>query len=366
MNSIGYEIDFLPVGVGEKSGDAIALRWGYLNGNTSVEQSVAIIDGGFKDSGEALVDHVQKYYKTDQVYAVFCTHPDRDHASGLLPVLEGLSVQNLIMHRPWNHTKGISDWFKDGRVTDNSVKEKLKDSLEFAYQLEQAAIEKEIDIIEPFTPKYFNMGFNSTLRILGPTEEYYETLLLDFRGTPEPKEENLLSKAFSFAQEAVSWVKETIDIETLDDDGETAAENNSSSILLFTIDSNSLLFTGDAGIPALTQAISLLEDDNFDFDKIRFIQVPHHGSSRNIEPSILDKIIGPKLPYDEKKKSAFVSAAKNGAPKHPSRKVCNAFRRRGAPVNGTMGKKIWHYHNAPQRSDYCSSVPLPFYERVEE
>jgi hypothetical protein len=29
-NEIGYEIDFLPVGEGEKSGDAIALRWGNL------------------------------------------------------------------------------------------------------------------------------------------------------------------------------------------------------------------------------------------------------------------------------------------------------------------------------------------------
>lgn len=53
----GIEVDFLPVGKGEHSGDAIIVRW------TENEQSkVMVYDGGTKDYGEAIVNHVRKYY----------------------------------------------------------------------------------------------------------------------------------------------------------------------------------------------------------------------------------------------------------------------------------------------------------------
>ena len=47
---MGFEVDFLPVGEGEKSGDAIAIRCGNLNGSRN-EQFVMVIDGGTLDSG---------------------------------------------------------------------------------------------------------------------------------------------------------------------------------------------------------------------------------------------------------------------------------------------------------------------------
>jgi glyoxylase-like metal-dependent hydrolase (beta-lactamase superfamily II) len=77
----GYEIDFLAVGEESQSGDAIALRFGNLNGDRS-DQFIMVIDGGSKADGEKLVEHIQKYYKTDYVNAVLLTHPDADHASG--------------------------------------------------------------------------------------------------------------------------------------------------------------------------------------------------------------------------------------------------------------------------------------------
>ena len=44
---------------------AIALRYGNLYGPRE-EQTVIVIDGGFADSGEALVKHVRDYYGTDR------------------------------------------------------------------------------------------------------------------------------------------------------------------------------------------------------------------------------------------------------------------------------------------------------------
>lgn len=58
-----YEIDFLPVGDGARSGDAIALRYGNLEG-TRAEQTVIVIDGGFSDDGEALVELIETHYDT--------------------------------------------------------------------------------------------------------------------------------------------------------------------------------------------------------------------------------------------------------------------------------------------------------------
>jgi len=51
-----FEIDFLPVEAGEKSGDAIAFRtW---RGNYFW---VFVLDGGYADSGDALVEHINYY-----------------------------------------------------------------------------------------------------------------------------------------------------------------------------------------------------------------------------------------------------------------------------------------------------------------
>ena len=94
--SSGYEIDFIPVGEGEKKGDAIAMRI-TKNGKTEIY----VIDGGTKTSGNALVQHVRDYYGTNQVDYLISTHPDIDHISGLKVILEELEVRELWMHKPW-------------------------------------------------------------------------------------------------------------------------------------------------------------------------------------------------------------------------------------------------------------------------
>lgn len=369
MSEIGYQIDFLPVGDDSKSGDSIVVRWGRLLADP-VEQTVVVIDGGYTNSGEAIVSHIKNHYNTETVDCVINTHPDNDHVGGLRYVLENLKVTNLLMHCPWHHTEGISSWFKDGRVTDNGVKNSIKESLEWAYNLEQLALRQGVKVTEPFVG--FS-GFDSVLRVIGPTQKYYERLLLDFKGTPEPKEiaanesmfESIRGKILTFVSEEITLVGESLGIETLDDSGETSAENNSSAIILLTIAGKHFLFTGDAGIPALENAVSLLESEGFDFGDVDFIQVPHHGSKRNIGPSLLDRILGPKQSSELHIRTAFVSSAKEGAPKHPSKKVTNAFRRRGVQVYSTCGGSVCHRKNAPDRG-WGNATPLPLYNQVEE
>jgi glyoxylase-like metal-dependent hydrolase (beta-lactamase superfamily II) len=146
MNTLGIELDFLQVGDGERSGDAIALRCGSpLTGH-----EVMIVDGGNKASGEALVRHVTGTYGTTTVQHVVNTHPDGDHSSGLTEVLENLDVKNLWMHRPWAYAAGLLSKFRDPRFTATGLETRLREALDAAHELEKLALAKKIPIREPF------------------------------------------------------------------------------------------------------------------------------------------------------------------------------------------------------------------------
>lgn len=97
---------------------------------------------------------------------------------------------------------------------------------------------------------------------------------------------------------------------------------------------------------------------------LTFIQVPHHGSRRNVGPTVLDRLLGPRG-QSQKRGTAFASASQS-APKHPAKKVTNAFLRRGYPVHGgDDGLARWHFHNAPPRN-WSTSTPHALYPQVEE
>jgi beta-lactamase superfamily II metal-dependent hydrolase len=356
---MGYEIDFLPVGE-KKSGDAIALRFGDLYGPRE-QQTVVVIDGGYVSDGKSIVDHLSTYYGTDHIDVLVSTHPDADHIGGLETVLANCHVNELWMHRPWNHTADIAHMFRHGRVTDMSVRQRLRESLEGARSLEAIAFEKGVRLVEPFAGVRDSTG---SLVVIGPTKAYYRSLLPDFRCTPTPKTtfEQLVEKLVR----ATTNLAEGWHIESLTDSGETSAENNSSVILMLTVEGRNLLFTADAGIPALTGAVNLLDGAGVDRNRLSFVQVPHHGSRRNVGPTILDRLLGPKLAQDQPIRTAYVSVAIDAGPKHPSKRVLNAFRRRGTRVYPTAGNIALYYHNAPPRYGWGPLVPAPFHEGAVE
>ena len=359
-----YEIDFLPVGDGERGGDAIALRFGPEF--DTPQQKVVVIDGGTQESGKLLVSHIQTHYKTNTVDLVVCTHSDSDHACGLMEVLEGLTVKNLAMHLPWDHAANIDDLFKDPNIGQDKLKSHFKKSLDNAHQLEQLAKKKNIPAMEPFS----NNTQDSILSVLGPSKEFYEQMLLSFRGAPEADVKQMFAAKFVVAAaEAVKYVMEGWGIETLAEPemNASSAENNSSAILLFKDDNERFLFTSDAGVPALTGAVQVAKRIGVDLSTVNGMQMPHHGSKHNVGPAILNVIVGSKQPVEQYSKTAIVSAPVKGAPKHPSRKVVNAFIRRGAKVVATQGKTIcFRGMNTPQRKDWISADLVPFSSQVEE
>lgn len=57
-----FEVDFITVGEGERSGDAICMKFGSPD-----DTSIVVIDGGTKESGTKLVAHIKKFYNTETV-----------------------------------------------------------------------------------------------------------------------------------------------------------------------------------------------------------------------------------------------------------------------------------------------------------
>lgn len=356
----GYEIDFLKVGDGERSGDAIAVRYG-----TPGAYRVMVVDGGSKESGQALVDHIKGCYKTNRVDYLVNTHPDSDHASGLEVVLENLQVGEAWVHRPWNYPEQIIHWFKDGRITVNSLRDRLEDALYHAYRIEELALEKNIPVREPFQGSKIGEFY-----VVSPSRDWYLNIIAHFNKTPEPKyaqpASNLQQMATLLAEKAKTWLEERWDFETLKDDVTTSYDNESSVVLYANLADRGILLTGDAGVEALTHAVGYLESFNIDLpNTLKFMQIPHHGSRNNVNPSVLNRLVGSRVPLgSEAIRMAFVSAGAKSET-HPRKVVTNAFKRRGCKVIEAKGVSVSHYYKMGRKDGWGQVDEVPFFDKVE-
>ncbi|MGK9274363.1 hypothetical protein KXR83_25530 [Williamsia muralis] len=357
---MGFEIDLLPVGNESKGGDAIALRYGNLDGHRD-EQTVIVIDGGYQDDGAALVEHLDRYYDTNHVDLVVSTHPDRDHIAGLSTVLTELSVGALLMHVPERHDPFFGHQSSFEQKTA-AVGETFAKSLTQAEDLYDLAQRRGIEVLEPFAdtlPTPID-GF----RILGPTWSYYETLLDEMRGR------DVLAGSLSAREMALKTAKgpigtshEDLHTEILSEQSETSASNNSSVISMLEIDGRRILFTGDAGDEALRPVVDRLVQDGIAPGGLTFVQVPHHGSRKNVTPTLLDDLLGDIT--STQRGHAYASVPlKNPEHRHPAKQTLNAFRRRGFPVISTAGSTKRFFHGAPDRG-WSKTTALPLYDQVE-
>ena len=354
----GYEIDFIPVDSGQKNGDAISIR---ITENCITK--IYVIDGGTKATGQGLVDHIQKYYGTDKVDYLINTHPDLDHISGLTVVMDKLEVQELWMHRPWEHSYQIIDDILDNRVTVNSLTKRLQDTLKIAKELEQMAFDREIPVYEPFQGE--NIGH---FHVLSPHSDWYIELIKGFNNMPASEKSSFIGETVrSFADDKIKTISEYWNYETLSEEGETSDKNESSVVLYGQLPNNfNVLLTGDAGLQSLNKAYEYSSSIGVDLKDCKFIQIPHHGGRRNVSPSLLDKILGTKLPKGSASIGvAFVNTSKD-CPEHPKKSVSNAFKRRGFNVISTRGKTICEHWGYPSREGWIFASPLPFFYRVEE
>ena len=172
---------------------------------------------------------------------------------------------------------------------------------------------------------------------------------------------NLISVLAGNMVKSKTQLHSTWGVDALDDEDTTSAKNNTSVITQLVVDGSRLLFTGDAGITALSHAV----DNMVCFPQtaeLRLMQIPHHGSRRNLGPTILNRLVGLPLPYGfTRNLSAVASTAWYGGPKHPHKAVMNALTHRGANVLATKGETTRYANNAPNRIGWNAVTPEQYY-----
>lgn len=135
-----YEIDFPPVGEATRDGDAITMRYGHGD-----DYVVGGVDAGFTDDGDAVVEHITRWFDTGSVDFVISTQPDDDHifsapcSNGFGWELAGASAGEFRLRQRRNRRRLIALAERQGAR-----------------------------VIEPFTGV---RGFEGTLLVAGPTKE---------------------------------------------------------------------------------------------------------------------------------------------------------------------------------------------------
>jgi len=365
------EIEFLAVGSGSRAGDAIVVRYGELDA-----YELMVVDGGTGESGENMVAHLKKHFGEDVFLShVVLTHSDADHASGLRKILRELPVTNLWLHIPWLLAPEARHLFKDKRWTDDGLRAAVRKEYDLISELVDIAVDANCNIYYPFEGE--NIG---PFRVLSPTRYAYVHLLPQFDRTPDPDQaalENLnmwLGKSSILAKllekataKAQKWIEEKWENERLKDGGITSASNETSVVLYGDFGGGRrVLLTGDAGVNALRWAATYAEASDLPLRQFSFVQMPHHGSRRNVGPTVLNRLLGPiQAQHLPSRFAAFVSAPVDDDT-HPRKMVLNAFMRRGGRIIATQGENKIHYGGFPKRAGYTNATPLPFATKVEE
>lgn len=353
-----FEIDFLDVEA-DKSGDAIAIRYQMNNAIY-----IHVVDGGFQDTGPSLAKHIRTYYGSPSfIDHVVATHPDGDHAGGLRTILEEFNVGRLWMLRPWLYADEIIHRFENYSSVEK-LKQRLKQIYTNLAALEEIADRRKIPISEPFQGQTIGAFY-----VMAPERKRYLDLIVDSERTPESAEEASLSTADALAKllkeavaKATALVKAAWGVEVFSPE-ETSAENEMSVIQYSTLCGKRILLTADAGRSALMEAAAFAPNIGLALPGIDRIQVPHHGSRRNVSTAVLDAWLGTRLPNrltpEASTFTAIVSSAKKDED-HPRKSVLRAFIHRGAKVVTTEGRTIQTHQNAPNRDGWGPVTPADY------
>ncbi len=358
-----FEIDFLDV-ESNKSGDAITVRYS-ING----EISIHVVDGGFQATGESVVKHIKDFYNSPSyIDRVVVTHPDGDHAGGLRTVLESFTIGQLWMLRPWLYADEIIDKFENYTSADR-LRSRLKTLYPNLAALEEIALERGIEILEPFQGSVLG-----EFTVLAPSRERYLDLIVESDRTPESVEEaqrsafSSMGEAFGTAMAKVTNLFRAVWGEEVFSTNETSAENEMSVVQYATLCDLKILLTADAGRSALTEAADYAPKVGLTLPGIDRFQVPHHGSRRNVNSEILDRWLGERKDDENQNLGTFttvISSAKADT-HHPRKAVVRALIHRGASVFTTEGNAVRSSKNAPDRAGWGPAVPESYPTEQEQ
>lgn len=340
-NITKFEIDMLDV----KAADAFLIH-AYVKQPSGLEfEYVVLVDAGNEGDGEKILNHIQKYYKQQYIDLVIITHCDVDHYGGMKFLVDkhneegDFSIKKVWVHDPYEHVD-VDD------VKYVRKQETLRNRLNAAY-----AFSDGTNLLELLDKSVINRkeAFSGDsydpldIFVLGPDEDYYESLIPDFRVDLDFKEEqpeDVYAGLVCFSQTEDQFFSKALE-DAYDDKSKV---NQSSIIFAFCPKDEVFLFTGDAGKEALTRVL----DKHKELENINWLKVPHHGSKHNLNNDIISRL-HPKVSYISTEKYK----------KYANKCTVNALKKVGQVYSThTDRADLWHHEGTKDRPDYSKADSL--------
>lgn len=302
-----FVIDFLYVG----DGDAIII-WGR---NPNDADYVFFVDGGNAGDGKKVVQHYKDWIKphlqNKRAIGFINSHPHADHINGLIEIIE--AIGNEMSFAIYNDPVECITEEHKRRIYQSYMKKEDPDITHLYETFEQ--VEKLNSLCTKFNLRRYQAYreeinfFNGAFRLLSPSKDFYVNQVQYFSDVDFLKTVDF-TKKFTPVNENDENIKPCI---IVDEKNDASPENQTSTVIQL-IDSNNrkYILTGDAGV----EAFDYMEGEGFDNANVQLVQLPHHGSRRNISTKWIAKF-NPSY--------YFVSA--EGNIKHPRKAVVNCIKR---------------------------------------
>ena len=321
-----FQTNFLRVGERSRSGDCICLRWGNDIDQGGTNQFVMVVDGGFASNAAALSRQIQNIIGDSKIDVLLSTHPHDDHIGGMTKFIDDFVVKKVVVRQPWKHS-GIMKHFGgyDVSLSELSRREVLdRYGLGRAFDLVRRA--KSVGcVVEEWDSGEDYDVCGTRISVLGPDVHAYD----------------LLAKEFGMVSEETHVGDVSSDIIGDAESQDGNAENNSCYVLAFSFPEKTkkwALLTSDVGSKSFDLVIKQIHDKGLRSDCLRLLQVPHHGSVRNVNEDQLDQLVG--TPDDAKERPfgcAYAAVSVAGEPdlRHPHPLVVGWLKDRNMKVSTT-------------------------------
>ncbi|KAF2519271.1 hypothetical protein E0W68_05755 [Flavobacterium salilacus subsp. salilacus] len=301
-----FVIDFIYVG----DGDGIVI-WGR---NPNESDFVFFLDGGSQGYGKKIVEHYRNWIEPNlykkRTLAFINSHPHTDHINGLIEIVNELG--NDLSWGFYNDpVKFITEELREN-IKKSALKEEDKDivhlykSFQKVHELNELCTKYKIEQKEALS-EIFNY---KEIKVVSPTREFYIEKVQQFTNIDFLKKVDFKTKSSIDIDEYEENIKPCI---IVDEKNDASPENLSATVIELTDSKNRrYLLTSDAGVESFDD----MEKNGFDCEELHIVQLPHHGSRRNVNTKWLSKF-NPDM--------YLVSA--EGNKKHPRKAVISCVKK---------------------------------------
>lgn len=344
MNIVDYHIEMLDVG----AADAFIINLMEQQGDIQ-KNHLILVDAGEYSDGDKVLKHIRRYYKNKKINLAIVTHCDTDHYGGFVRMLEkiqdddadSIPISKFWINDPTKH--GIKAGDVKSVQTQRTVNERLKSVYTLNNGLNLLDLIKSLRI--PFQECFSGFDINKRnfypkkdneydcITIVGPSESYYESEILDMRNNLHAIVE-ASEGLTSFSNESANYIDDA------SDDG--SSHNQTSIIFSLELAGKKYLFTGDAGEKAFKNVFSTHRPL---MKNVYWLKVPHHGSDHNLS----SELIAEMNPY-----VAYISTEREEH--YLSQTTVDALKAVGCRVYSThVHGNMLHHGN---RQGYTTAEPL--------